>query len=379
MGYCYKPKYKDRKTGGYLESSVWWIKYYQNGKPIRESSGSDKETAAKDLLKTREGDVVRGVPITPKVGRMKFSELAEDVVNDYKANGRRTLNDLESRLKLHINPVFGEMRAATIATSRITKFIADRRAAEASNGEINRELTVIKRAFSLGIQSGKILFRPHIPMLKENNVRQGFFEPDQFKAVIEKLQGYRREPLRPVFRFAYITGWRIRSEVWKLQWRHVDFEASTVTLDPGTTKNDEGRVFPFTLELRELLEAQRAETDAVEKKKGMVCPWVFHRNGNPIRECKRAWATACIAAGLPGKIQHDFRRTAVRNLVRAGIPEAVAMKMTGHKTRSVFERYNIVSPGDLTEAARKLDIAAGKVTGKVEAETPNRKGLSLAK
>lgn len=367
----------------YKRGDIFWIKYYRNGRPLRESSGSEKETEAKTLLKMREGDVVRGVPVTPKIGRVKFSELAEDMKNDYSANGRRTLNDLKTRLKLHLIPVFGEMRAAAIDTSRITKFIADRQAAEASNGEINRELTVIKRAFSLGIQSGKIMFRPHIPMLKENNVRQGFFEREQFRSVLGKLSGYGREPLAPVFRFAYITGWRMRSEVWRLQWRNVDFEAGTVTLDPGTTKNDEGRVFPFTVELREILESQRAATDAVEKKKGMVCPWVFHRDGKPIRECKRAWATACIAAGLPGKIQHDFRRTAVRNLVRAGIPEAVAMKMTGHKTRSVFERYNIVSPGDLAEAGRKLDIAAGKITGTItgtmEQEKANRKGLTLAK
>lgn len=147
----------------------------------------------------------------------------------------------------------------------------------------------------------------------------------------------------------------MRSEIWTLQWPLVDFDAGIVRLEPGTTKNDEGRVFPFTAEPRQLLEAQRAKTDRFQKEKGIICPWGFHRKGQPIREFKRAWKTACKKAGVPGRIPHDFRRTAIRNLVRAGIPETVAMRMTGHKTRSVFDRYNIVDEADFFDAARKLD------------------------
>src|SRR6266566_1952078 len=147
MGSLYRPKYKD-KTGEYHESSVWWIKYYRDGFPIRESAGTEKESQARNLLKQREGDVARGIPVTPRAGRMKFSELAEDVVNNYKANGRRTLRDLRSRLDKHILPVFGPFRVSAINASQVTKFIADRQEAGAANAEINRELAVIKRAFS---------------------------------------------------------------------------------------------------------------------------------------------------------------------------------------------------------------------------------------
>jgi integrase len=119
--------------------------------------------------------------------------------------------------------------------------------------------------------------------------------------------------------------------------------------------------FLFTAEIRELLESQKAKTDAL-RKKGTICPWVFHRHGIPIKAFRRSWKRACIAAGVPGRMFHDFRRTAVGNLVRAGIPERVAMQMTGHKTRSVFERYNIVSEGDLDMAARRLDENSSTVS-----------------
>ena len=198
-------------------------------------------------------------------------------------------------------------------------------------------------------------------MLKENNVRLGFFEREQFDSIVRHLPDH----VKPVIRFAYLTGWRTISEILPLQWRQIDFKAGTVRSDPGTTKNDEGRVFPFTQELRALLEEQRAKADAA-RAEGIVSPWVFTYKGKPFKNYKRSWHTACGKAGLAGKIPHDFRRTAVRNLVRAAIPERVAMQMTGHKTRSVFERYNIVSEGDLLDAARKLDYVAGTISGTIE-------------
>jgi integrase len=147
--------------------------------------------------------------------------------------------------------------------------------------------------------------------------------------------------------FAYHTGWRWRSEIMTLSWPHVDLEAGTLRLLPGTTKNGEGRVIMLFSPLRELLEAQWAAHVALSPG----CPLVFHRNGEPIKGIRHAWETACKAAGLTGKIPHDFRRTAVRNMVRSGVPERVAMQLTGHRTRDVFERYNTVSEGDLRAAA----------------------------
>jgi integrase len=195
-------------------------------------------------------------------------------------------------------------------------------------------------------------------MLAENNVRTGFFDRESFDALRRHLP----EAVQPVVTFAYVTGWRIKSEILPLQWRQVDLDAGTVRLDPGTTKNGEGRVIHLTTELRTVLEAQWAITDEYQRKHEKICAWVFHRNGKQILTIRRCWDTAAKAAGCPGRIPHDLRRTAVRNLVRAGVPERVSMQLTGHKTRSVFERYNIVSDTDLIEAARKLHVATATAT-----------------
>jgi integrase len=339
----------------YRRGETYWIKYYRDGQPLRESSRSTKEGEAKTLLKLREGAIAKGEPVSPRLGRVTFQDGATDVVNDYKVNGKRSLDDLQRRIDLHLTPFFGNRRLSDITTAQVRAFVAKRLEAKASAGEINRELTALKRIFNLAIQSAKMLHKPYVPMLREQNVRTGFFEPAQFRNVLERLP----EAVRAVLSFAYVTGWRIPSEVLSLEWRRVDFDGGTVRLDPGTTKNGDGRVFPMTAELRRLLEQQRDLRDRL-KARGVICPLVFHRNGKRIQSFRRAWQTACEAAGVPGRIPHDLRRTAVRNLVRAGIPERVAMTMTGHKTRSVFERYNIVSDGDLLEAARKLDLAVGQ-------------------
>jgi len=367
----------------------WWIRYYRNGKRYEESSHSTKEGEAKALLRIREGDIERGIAVTPKVGRVRFNEAAEDVLNDYRMNAKRSLDDVRRRIDKHLKPFFGDRRMSTITTSDIRSYITARQRATVvavkafdfkardgkvrhvpeqrrtvagiSNGEINRELTNLKRMFNLAIQAGKLLQKPYIPMLKENNVRTGFFDRRDFDAVSRRLP----KEIRPIVAFAYITGWRIDSEVLPLQWRQVDFASGEVRLDPGTTKNREGRTFPMTAELRRLLKQQRAAADEVQRKEGRVIPLVFHRAGKAVKSFRVVFRSACKMAGCPGRVPHDFRRTAVRNLVRAGIPERVAMQMTGHKTRSVFERYNIVSVGDLRDAARRLDALNGTISGTI--------------
>jgi integrase len=209
----------------------------------------------------------------------------------------------------------------------------------------------------LASQAEKITRKPYFPRLDEDNARQGFFEPWEFEAVLAKLP----EHLRPPITWAYYTGWRIYSEILPLTWDRVDLEAGTVRLYRGTTKNKAGRVIALPQVLKDILEQQWQE----HIEHYPECPWVFHKHGERVQTFYKTWKRACTAAGISDKkLVHDCRRTAVRNLVRAGVPERVAMMITGHKTRDVFDRYNIVSAGDLEEAARRIDerIAARMVT-----------------
>jgi integrase len=372
-----KPKHRRPRGSGsvYQIGRIWWIAYRgADGLRKRESVGTGK-SKAQDLLKKRTGAIDHHLPVIRHAEQLTFDQAAQAVINDFTTNGKRSIRVVRRRIDKHLTPFFGGRRMAGITTDNVIAYIAHRqqqgitrkgkRIADVSNAEINRELQTLKRCFSLAIDSGRLAMRPKITMLREAAPRSGFFERDQYEGVLAHLPA----EIRPVITFAYITGWRIASEVLPLQWRQVDFQAGEVRLDAGTTKNGEGRVFPMTADLRTALLAQHAEHERL-KQAGHIFPHVFFRevaderggakHPKVITSFNKTWRIACRKAGCPGRIPHDLRRTAVRNLVRAGIPERVAMQMTGHKTPSVFQRYNIVSGGDLKDAARRLDMAAGQ-------------------
>ncbi len=279
-----------------------------------------------------------------------FNDLADLIVQDYERNARRSIGKLLTILT-RLRDAFGTWRAVDIRGADVSDFIDRRKKTGAANGTVNRELAALKRCFRLGVRLKLLSLddMPVVDLLREGSPRAGFFEREQFEAV----RRYLPVVLQALITVAYITGWR-KNELLRLLWRHVDFAADTIRLDPGTTKNDDGRLFIMTPELRSVLLEQRERTDALQRETGRIIPLVFHRDGRQIKAFRRAWVSACRRAGVPGRIPHDFRRTAVRNMVRAGIPERVAMLISGHRTRSVFDRYHIVSESDLREAAKRL-------------------------
>lgn len=194
---------------------------------------------------------------------------------------------------------------------------------------------------------------PYIAMLAEHNVRKGFFELDQFQAILKQLPS----EYHTLFEIAYITGWRMKSELLTRQWRHVDLNGKGwLRIDAGEAKDaTAGREFQFTTWLREVLERQRKFVSKVEKLTKTIIPWVFCRSdGVRIYRFYEPWRDACTAAGIQ-RIPHDFRRTAVRNLERAGVPRTTAMAMIGHKTESIYRRYSIVHQAMLEMGTSKLD------------------------
>jgi len=350
LGRIFQSSYKDPKTGRRKLSKVYWIQYNHQGRRYRESSHSTHRPDAVRLLKRRLAEIGQGRLAGPDAEKTTFENLAAMLINDYTVNGRKSLPRAHASVN-RLREFFGPMRALDVTADRVDTYIALRQKAGAAQGTIQNELAALKRMFSLGIRASKIFQRPYIPHLELRNTRSGFFEQAQYRDVLAHLP----EHLQALISFLYLTGWR-KGEALSLQWRQVDFEVGTVRLEPGTTKNDEGRSFPFKAlpALADLLQAQQEQTQEVATRTGRIIPWVFHRDGQAIKEFRATWKNACRAAGVPGRIIHDFRRTAVRDLERAGVSRSVAMKLTGHKTESIYRRYAIVSEADLSVGVAKL-------------------------
>ncbi|HVO09991.1 MAG TPA: site-specific integrase [Vicinamibacteria bacterium] len=376
-GSVYQTSYRDRKTGELRLTPNYYIRYrLANGKRMREALDTTSRDEAARILRKRLEDIDAGRPTGPQIATTTVGEVLAGLLTHYRNNKRRSIARVEDSVA-HLEGFLGEStKAKTVDEQRIGEYVAHRLREKAANGTVNRELTALKTAFKLAQRSFRVGRVPYITMLREAAPRSGFVERDQHEAILAALPA----DLRPVLEVAYITGWRVDSEILTREWRHVDLAGGWLRLEPGETKNGQGREFPLTPELRAVLEAQRKATDAVEKATDTVVPLVFHRNGKRIVSFRRSWAAACVAAGLGHDIRkpdrkdtagnvvrrgvllrrvvhlipHDYRRTAVRNLERAGVPRSTAMKLVGHKTESVYRRYAIVDAAMLKEGAEKL-------------------------
>lgn len=328
---------------------MYWIKYYRHGKQYAESTHSDKKAVAEQLLKLREGEIAQGKIPGVAFDKVKFNDVVDDFLADYRVNKKKSLVRAERSVK-HLKDVFEGMRVTNISTPLINKYIEKRIGEKAANASVNRELAALKRILNLGARQTppKVDRVPYIPMLKENNVRKGFFEHGDFLS----LQKHLPEFLKPFTLFAYKTGWRF-SEITNLKWQQVDLAQRSVRLESGETKNDEGRMVYLDDELQGILSGLWKR----RKDREIISPYIFlnETGKDRIKDIRGAWNTACQNAKIGKRLMHDFRRSAIRNMIRSGIPERVAMMVSGHKTRSVFDRYNIVSDTDLKLAAEKQE------------------------
>lgn len=357
---------------------TWTIQFYRHGRIVREATGMKDYQAARQQLNRRMQEVKTGTYAGPKMERIRVEELAELFLRDYRINRRKSLDDVEARWKLHLEPFFGEVRAVDVSSTLISEYVDERMSQRAANATINRELAALKRMFRLGHYATPSLVArlPLFRHLQENNVRTGFLEDGQF----ERIVSYCPELwFRGLVECGRTYGWRV-SELLNLRTRQVDVTQRTIRLEPGSTKNRDGRTVTMTANVWHLLGA------LIEGKR--PDDHVFTRNnGRPVKIFRTTWRNACVQAGVGqmlcvrcskpmseaecpkchgkrsryvGLIFHDLRRTAARDLRRAGIAEGVIMQIGGWRTRTVFERYNIISQADISEALGKLERAREK-------------------
>lgn len=327
-------------------SPFLWIKYYQAGKPIRESTRTGDPAKAARFLRQRLAEVE-----SDPAESLRIEQLTDELFRDYRINEQRSLDDVETRWRLHLKPFFGSVPTTQLDSRLLARYIDLRREEHASNATINRELACLKRMFRLAYLSTppRVPSVPNFPHLKENNVRQGFVTPEQFAKLVAHCPDLW---LRAMLETAYSYGWRV-SELLSLRVGQVDLVSRTIRLEPGTTKNQEGR--DVTIESARLLgllgqcvESKRAEDH------------VFTRGDKSIRDFRKRWKNLCTAAGVSGLLFHDLRRTAARNLRAAGVPEEIIMRIAGWKTSSVFKRYAIVDKADVRTALQQLERARQK-------------------
>jgi integrase len=329
-------------------SQFLWIKYHFAGKAFRESSRTADPAKAARFLRQRLAKIERGESFGPQVDKVRIEDLAEDFLRDYRINGHKSLADVEARWHLHLQPFFGPIRAIHLGSTLLARYIDQRQQDGASNATINREMACLRRMYRLGYIASppRVLRIPDIPQLREGNVRQGFITAEQYSNLVAHCPELW---LRALLETACNYGWRV-SELLTLRVRQVDLSGRTIRLEPGTTKNREGR--EVTIESAVLLELLRRCLNGKYQN-----DYVFTRGKKPVRDFRKSWENLCTAAGVPDLLFHDLRRTAARNLRAAGIPEEIIMRIAGWKTSSIFRRYAIIDKTDVREALQKVEKA----------------------
>lgn len=336
----------------FQRGNMWWIQYFFNGKDRRESTRSTKEQVAKKLLTKRMAAKDSGTLQESSLTPLKFEDLRAKIDADYLKKQNRSLDRMHDAFQA-LDTMFAGWSTSAITGEKLDEYFNARVASGKARATAVYEIRCLRRAFRLAK-----LGPPFFEVGTLDNVRQGFFEDEEFRVVLAHLPAY----LRPVMTAARLTGWRAKSELLPLQWSHVDRKTGVMKLDRSSTKNKEPRTYPFAAlpELAALLQAQWDAKEQIGLTRSVIVPWVFFRVTKtrvlPIRSYKTAWSNARVKAGLPEKLVHDFRRTGVRHLRQSGFPESVAMKLTGHKTRSVFLRYDIVDEKDLSVGVEKLAV-----------------------
>ena len=325
---------------------IWWIAYYDNGRERRESSRSRERKEAVRMLRQRLAEVATGTVqgrATKRARAVMMHDLFDLVEHSFQINNRTSPANGKClrRMRKH----FGRYTVPACTGLVISHYMAARQRAGRKAGTINREMSVLKVAFRLGYENDLVTRVPVIKRLPELGVRNEFFTRAEIDALLPCLP----EHLRDVVLFGFLTGWR-KGEIVGLRWANVNRAEAVIRLEPEQNKGRTVRVLTLQGELAALIERRWR----VRKAGNTLVPHVFHRAGRQLGTFRWPWHKACGQAGLGHRWFHSLRRSAARSMSLQGIPEKVIMSIMGHKTRVMFDRYNIVSEADQRAYAKRL-------------------------
>ncbi|HKW92765.1 MAG TPA: site-specific integrase [Methylomirabilota bacterium] len=339
----------------------WWVAYYHQGREVREPSRSTNGKVAERLLKDRLGAIYAGTFIGPPQARVTVADLLETLRVEMEARGLKgwyAIKGIFPRLRAAL----GHQRVTDVTPDVLLRYELDLRASGLAPATRQNYFWLLKAAFKLGLRYRRIAVLPEFPRLRAiPNARQGFVEPEVFAEILGHLPPVGRE----IAAFAYASAWR-QAEVLGLTWDVVDRRGQEIRL--SDTKNGRPRVLALTGELARIVEGRWAGRVVGDR----MVPWVFsHRSGRPVAPTtlRHWWRAAAAAAGHPGLIFHDLRRSGVRNMIRAGVSEPVAMSISGHRSPAVFRRYNITTVDDQRRALAATQAYAMRRRGRLTDKT----------
>lgn len=357
-GGVYRPK--DRPT--------WYC--WSPAKPKRAVRGPFKTKAeARKAWKALRKEIAAG-SYRPDQERLTVGELLDAYKADFLLRGKKSVVSFEAHAKA-VREALGHVKAVDLDADTINRVRQEwlEKGTPNKKGKLkkkapattDRYLETLRAAYRLAVRDKKIALDrvPYIGLMHPDNRRTGFVDEAVFWKLYKALSP--ASVRADVALFAYRSGWR-RGEVEGLTWEQVDLSARECRL--WDSKNGRGRVLPLEGELWDVVQRRQAARRYETKDGPAISFYVFHEDGAPLGDWRKTWATACKAAGVPGLLFHDFRRSAVRNLTRAGVPSVVAMQITGHRTRSVFDRYDITTTDETREAIRAtVKFLKGKDSG----------------
>lgn len=354
-----KPKRRERGEGGLIKihgCRFWYAQYYREGLQIRVSTRTQIKEKAKVELRRLMGDAERGLAPENQLRKIRYSDLRAGLLQNYVERGNKSLQTSAdgSETIWGLKPLddyFDGLTLKQITTDAAREFTRKRLNEGLSNDTINGSLRLLRRMLNIAREDSKIQIVPKIRLLKDSPARKGFLAKEKFDTLLQNLP----LNLRPLILFLYYCGVRL-GEAEQVEWQQIDLTGALIRLEEDQTKNSEARTIPLPDVLVDLLKQ-------IDPKEGLV----FDSTN-----LRKMWHKACVAAGLGtlidvegkpdpkyhGLIVHDLRRSAIKNLMKAGVNEKVAMKISGHKTRAVFDRYHIVDTDDVVAAMRMLQAPA---------------------